>query len=192
MISSGGPAVFFDRDGVLNHVIVRHGRPYPPPTLAELQIVPGAEDALVRLVERGFVLVGVTNQPDVARGTQRREVVERINAAVLSALPLRDLLTCYHDDVDNCSCRKPRPGLILEAASRYAINLSSSYLIGDRWKDVEAGQRAGCRTVLVGDGYGEAPCAHPPDLRVSSLTHAVAWILDHVTSTDWRRSGFPS
>jgi D-glycero-D-manno-heptose 1,7-bisphosphate phosphatase len=125
----------------------------------------------------GFLLIGVTNQPDVARGTQRREVVEAINAALLATLPLADILVCYHDDRDRCDCRKPLPGLLLQAASRYGVTLSASIMIGDRWRDVEAGRRAGCRTVLLDCGYAERKAKSPPDCTIRSLSEAAAWIL---------------
>ncbi|MGH2459622.1 MAG: D-glycero-alpha-D-manno-heptose-1,7-bisphosphate 7-phosphatase [Chloroflexota bacterium] len=171
------PAVFFDRDGVLNAAIVRAGKPYPPISLAELRITSGAPAALDALVGAGFLLVGVTNQPDVARGTQRREVVEAIDRALLAALPLSDILVCYHDDPDGCACRKPRPGLLLAAARRYAIDLSRSFLVGDRWRDVEAGDNAGCRTVFIDHGYTAEKLERTPDRTVGSLDEAVVWIL---------------
>ncbi len=170
-------AVFLDRDGVLNRAIVREGKPYPPRSLAESQILPDARDTLTALKAAGFLLIGVTNQPDVARGTQRREVVEAINAALLAALPLADILVCYHDDRDNCDCRKPLPGLLLQAASKYGVTLSASIMIGDRWRDVEAGRRAGCRTVLLDYGYEERKAESPPDCTVRLLSEAAAWIL---------------
>ena len=170
-------AVFLDRDGVLNRAIVRDGRPYPPATLAELQILPDAPDALETLKAAGFLLIGVTNQPDVARGTQSRAVVESINAALLAALPLREILVCYHDDRDGCACRKPRPGLLLQAAARHAIDLPSSFMVGDRLKDVETGRRAGCATVLIDHSYAEIGPGSPPDSTVRSLSEAATWIL---------------
>lgn len=170
-------AVFLDRDGVLNRAIMRNGRPHPPAGLHELDVPAGVREALGALRKAGFVLIGVTNQPDVARGTQRREIVEAINAALLADLPLDDIFVCYHDDVDDCSCRKPRPGLLIQGAERYRINLLSSFTIGDRWKDVEAGRRAGCATVLLDSGWGEEPCGVSPDCRVGSLDEAAAWIL---------------
>ncbi len=170
-------AVFLDRDGVLNRAILRDGRPYPPATLAEFQVLPDAPNALEALKDAGFLLIGVTNQPDVARGTQSRAVVEAINAALLAALPLREILVCYHDDRDGCDCRKPRPGLLLQAAARHAIDLRSSFMIGDRWKDIETGRRAGCATVLIDHGYAEVVPASPPDSTVRSLSEAAAWIL---------------
>jgi D-glycero-D-manno-heptose 1,7-bisphosphate phosphatase len=171
-------AVFLDRDGVLNRAIVRNGKPYPPATLADLEISPDAPNALGALKAEGFLLIGVTNQPDVARGTQRRAVVEAINMALRVSLPLDDIFVCYHDDSDGCDCRKPRPGLLTRAAARYGIDLSSSFMVGDRWRDVETGRRAGCATVLIDCDYAEArPGSHPPDHTVHSLSEAAAWIL---------------
>lgn len=172
-------AVFLDRDGVLNRALVRNGKPYPPGTLAELQILPDAPRALETLTASGFLLVGVTNQPDVARKTLRREMVEAINAALLQALPLREILVCYHDDRDGCDCRKPLPGLLIQAAARHAIDLPSSFMIGDRWKDVETGRRAGCTTVLIDYGYAEWGLGSLPHHRALSLFEAAAWILRH-------------
>lgn len=170
-------AVFLDRDGVLNRAIVRNGVPHPPATLAELEIVPDASRALEDLRAAGFLLIGVTNQPDVARSTQSRTVVESINAAILAALPLREILVCYHDDPDGCDCRKPRPGLLRQGVAKYAIDLSSSFIIGDRWKDVETGRRAGCATVFLDYDYGESGPDSTPDYTAHSLSEAAAWIL---------------
>ena len=109
------PAVFLDRDGIINRAVVRDGKPYPPARLSDVEILPGAISSIQRLAERGYVLIGITNQPDVARGTQSREVVEAINAMIQSRLPLREIFVCYHDNVDNCNCRKPKPGWLLQA-----------------------------------------------------------------------------
>jgi D-glycero-D-manno-heptose 1,7-bisphosphate phosphatase len=169
-------AVFLDRDGVLNRSVVRSGKPYPPRTLEELQILPGVAEALRRLRAAGFLLIVVTNQPDVARGTQRRAVVEAINAALCAALPLDGVLTCYDDG--NTPRRKPNPGMVLEGAERHGVALGASFLIGDRWKDVEAGRRAGCRTVLLDCGYAEAgPPGVVADFTTPDLGAAVDWIL---------------
>jgi D-glycero-D-manno-heptose 1,7-bisphosphate phosphatase len=176
MNTGGSHAVFLDRDGVVNRAVVRSGRPYPPSSLAELEIVPDAEAALAELKRRRFLLLVVTNQPDVARGTQQRAVVESIHAALRLRLPIDDFFACYHDDRDACDCRKPSPGLLLRAAADYSIDLVSSFLIGDRWKDIEAGRGAGCRTVWIDCGYSERLPCHP-DARVDSLRAAVDWIL---------------
>lgn len=169
-------AVFLDRDGVLNRSIIRNGKPYPPASLEEFEILPGVLDALSQMKEAGFLLICVTNQPDVARGRQQREIVESIHSAMIEMLPLDDILACYHDDADGCQCRKPQPGLLIEAANRHSIDLEASVMVGDRWRDIEAGQNAGCRTVLLDYGYKERSPKAPPDLKVCSLHEAVEWI----------------
>ncbi|MCJ7435787.1 MAG: HAD-IIIA family hydrolase, partial [Anaerolineales bacterium] len=132
---AGLPAAFLDRDGVINRAVVRDGKPYPPARLEDVEILPGAITSLQRLADSGYILIGITNQPDVARDTQSREVVESINAMIQSRLPLREIFVCYHDNIDNCDCRKPKPGLILRAAEKYGVDLSQSWMVGDRWKD---------------------------------------------------------
>lgn len=171
-------AVFLDRDGVLNRAIVKDGKPYPPAALAELEIPPDVPDALGALKAADFVLICVTNQPDVARGTQRPEVVTAINERLRASLPLDDLLVCYHDDADDCDCRKPRPGLLMRGAARHGVDLTASVMIGDRWKDIEAGRRAGCATVLIDHHYHEAPRGDGvPDYTAPSFSEAAAWVL---------------
>ena len=125
--------------------------------------------ALARVKQLGFVLIGVTNQPDVARGTTPREAVEAINRRVLESLPLVEMFVCYHDNCDKCNCRKPLPGLLVEAADKYRVDLSRSFMIGDRWRDVEAGRRAGCQTIWIDCGYTEDWPVGPPDCTVRSL-----------------------
>ena len=144
-------AVFLDRDGVINKAIVRNGKPYPPASLLELEILPGAQEALQKLHDANYLLVVVTNQPDVARGTAKKEDVELINTFLLSQLPIDDFKTCYHDSADKCSCRKPLPGALLEAAQEHDINLSKSFMVGDRWRDIEAGAAAGKALVKAPD-----------------------------------------
>lgn len=170
-------AVFLDRDGVLNEAAVHDGHPYPPESVEGLRIYPDAADALERLKRAGFVLLVVTNQPDVARGRQSHAGVEAIHAALSVHLPLDGFMVCWHDDRDACGCRKPKPGLLLEAADRYQIDLPASFLIGDRWRDVDAGAAAGCRTVLIDRHYREREPSAEPDFRTNSLTGAVNWIL---------------
>ena len=170
-------AVFLDRDGVLNEALVRDGRPYPPASVEELRIFPEAAAALRGLKGAGFLLIVVTNQPDVARGTQSRATAEALNATLRAALAVDDVLVCWHDDADGCECRKPKPGLLLDAAARYAIDLRGSFLVGDRWRDIDAGAAAGCRTVLIDRGYRERAPGHAPDFRAASLGAAVDWIL---------------
>jgi D-glycero-D-manno-heptose 1,7-bisphosphate phosphatase len=170
------PAVFLDRDGVLNRAFVRDGKPYPPRNLGELEILPGVPEACAELKRAGLRLIAVTNQPDVGRGTQTREAVDAINAAVSCQLHLDDVRVCPHDDADRCVCRKPAPGLILAAARDWHIALDASVVVGDRWRDIESGRRAGCKTVFIDHGYRE-PRPESADLIVASLPDAVSWIL---------------
>jgi D-glycero-D-manno-heptose 1,7-bisphosphate phosphatase len=170
------PAVFLDRDGVLNATMVRAGVPHPPDSVEDVEFLPGVADCLAKLVDMRVPLIGVTNQPDVARSRQTRETVEQINAFVSSKLSLTAIFTCFHDTPDHCTCRKPRPGLIIEAAAAYNIDLTRSYMVGDRWSDVAAGQAAGCRTVLIDLPYSQGSKCNP-DYRVRDLPEAVDVIL---------------
>ena len=170
-------AVFLDRDGVLNRAELRAGRPHPPSTVEDAAMLPGAADACRRLAAAGWLLFVVTNQPDVARGTVTRDEVNAVNAALLGDLPITEVLVCPHDDGDACECRKPKPGMLLDAARRFGVDLGASVMIGDRWRDVEAGRRAGTRTMLVGDGYGEEELCDPPDDLVASLARAADLLL---------------
>lgn len=169
-------AVFLDRDGVINRASVRQGKPYPPANLDKLEILPGVKDALVDLHSAGFFLVVVTNQPDVARGITPREVVEEIHNTLVERLPINEFRTCYHDSGDGCDCRKPLPGSLLAAAKEHGIDLSVSYMIGDRWRDIEAGQNAGCKTIFLDYGYKEKQ-PESLDYRVRTLEKAVQIIL---------------
>jgi D-glycero-D-manno-heptose 1,7-bisphosphate phosphatase len=168
--------VFLDRDGVINRTYLRDGVTRPPATLSELELLPGVPDALRRLKDAGYLLIVVTNQPDVARGTQSRERVEEMHAWLRAQLPLDAVRACFHDGPDGCACRKPRPGLLLEEAERLGVDLSRSVMVGDRGTDVGAGRAAGCATILVG-----APDARgggvQPDQVAADLPEAVALIL---------------
>ncbi len=164
-------AVFLDRDGVINRAIIRNGVPYPPANVGELEILPGVREALKMLHAANFLLIVVTNQPDVARGTTKKLDIEEINTQLLSRLPLDEIKTCYHDSHENCLCRKPRPGALFEAAEMHNIDLSKSFMVGDRWRDIEAGQRAGCKTFFVNYCYTEQQ-PDAPDFIVKSLLEA--------------------
>jgi len=181
-------AVFLDRDGVLNEAIVRAGRPYPPASLRELRIVSDAAAALRRLKDAGFLLVVVTNQPDVGRGLQTRLAVEELNGAVRAALPVDHFYVCFHDGAEECGCRKPKPGLLLQAAGERGIDLARSFMIGDRWRDIDAGAAAGCRTVLIESAYRERAPEKEPDYTARGLTQAAEWILERLREDD-RRAG---
>lgn len=169
-------AVFLDRDGVLNRGVMVEGRLHPPRTADEVEILPGVPEACRDLAGAGLLLIGVTNQPDVARGTQTRDEVQRINQRLLRSLPLLEIRTCFHDDADGCACRKPRPGLLLEAAREHDIDLRQSFMVGDRWTDVAAGAAAGCLTFLITAPYNERPRC-PPDHDVTDLLDAAGRIV---------------
>jgi D-sedoheptulose 7-phosphate isomerase len=178
---SGGPeahpAVFLDRDGVLNRALVRDGKPTPPPGLKQLELLPDAASALAELKSHGFPLYVITNQPDVARGNVTRDEVEAMHQKLASSLPVDDIFVCYHDDADHCACRKPRPGLLLEAQRKHNIDLTRSFVVGDRWRDIDAGHAAGCKTILIDYGYLEKRPAKPPEATVRSLHEAADWII---------------
>jgi len=144
--------------------------------MAEMEILPGVPEALERLHKIGYLLIVVTNQPDVARGTIPRSVVEEMNSYLASCLPIDEFRTCFHDSVDHCSCRKPSPGSLLDAAASHGIDLKESFMVGDRWRDVEAGKRAGCQTIFVDCGYAERQ-PDQFDYRVGSLPEAVSIVL---------------
>jgi len=161
-------AIFLDRDGVINQAEIREGKPYPPADLKSLELMPGIRKVLKELISAGYLLVIVTNQPDVARGFVSRESVEEINAFLLQQLPIKAIKTCFHDDSDGCECRKPLPGALIKAASEYQIDLNKSFMIGDRWKDIEAGKKAGCKTIFIDYRYNERR-PDSPDFIVNSI-----------------------
>lgn len=177
-MSSLKQAVFLDRDGVINEAMMRAGKPYPPASVAELRIFSDTLSSLECLRHAGFLLIVVTNQPDVARGTTDAGTIDAINDLLQNQLPIDRIYVCAHDDSDGCVCRKPKPGLLLKAVDDYRIDLQSSFMVGDRWRDVEAGFAAGCRTIWIDRHYNEPPPHHTPDARVASLSDAVTWILN--------------
>lgn len=170
-------AVFLDRDGVINANLERNGKPVAPTSVAEFRILPGVEEATRRLKAAGFLLVVATNQPDVATGLTSRAECEAMHADIRRRLPIDDIVACFHVDANNCACRKPKPGMILEAAARHGIDLAASYMVGDRWRDVRAGQAAGCFTIFIDYGYPQDQPAEP-DKVVHSLREAADFIAE--------------
>ena len=168
-------AVFLDRDGVLNETFVRDGTPYPPATVAEVKILPGVTEALKNLKKLGFLLFVVTNQPDIARGTQTAAEVEAINRRLGNQLPIDEFRVCPHDNADQCDCRKPKPGLLLAAIKTHGIDPAASFMVGDRSGDILAGAAAGCRTLLVARAYSKRELCRP-DFVVADLPEAAAII----------------
>jgi len=176
VIGNGRRAVFLDRDGVLNEVVVENGVPLSPRRAEEFLVVAGSLEAVDRLREHGFPVFVASNQPDLARGKLAPEESARMMTVLRDALPLDDVAICPHDDVDGCTCRKPQPGLLVGLAQRWDVDLSRSYMVGDSWKDVEAGRRAGCHTILLRRDYNGAARA---DTVVDTLGEAVQFILGH-------------
>lgn len=166
-------AVFLDRDGVINQTIFRMGKPRAPYTLEEFSFLPGVPEAIDFLRAEGFEIIVVTNQPDVARGWVSREAVDLVNQYISDSLGIDDIRSCFHTEHDHCQCRKPSPGMLLAAARDHDIDLERSFMVGDRGSDVEAGKRAGCRTVLISNSTEEGN----PDHISPSLMTATGWIV---------------
>jgi D-glycero-D-manno-heptose 1,7-bisphosphate phosphatase len=171
-------AVFLDRDGVINRPLIRAGKPYPPGSLDEFELLPGVPEACEALKELGFFLVVATNQPDVGRGTLDRGAVETIHRWLSQKLPIDRVMTCYHAGAnyeDPCDCRKPCPGLLFQAAEALKIDLAKSFMIGDRWRDVDCGFNAGCKTIFIDWGYQEK-LKRDPDFCARDLLNAAKLI----------------
>jgi D-glycero-D-manno-heptose 1,7-bisphosphate phosphatase len=169
-------ALFIDRDGVLNENYVRNGKPYAPRSFAEFKLMPGIGEAARRAKAAGFLLILVSNQPDIADGFTPRAEFDAMQALLTKTIPFDDLKICFHTKNDNCDCRKPKPGMLLEAAADHDIDLKASYFVGDRWRDVLAGQAAGVFTILVETGLKQdEPIT--PEKTVSSLPEAIDFIL---------------
>lgn len=169
-------AIFLDSDGVLNLALLRDGKPVSPTTVADLDIPAEVKPSLDRLKEAGYLLICVTNKPDIERGFMTQAAVDAICNKLRLDLPLDDIFICYKENSD---CYKPKAGLLLDATKKYNIDLTQSYMVGDRWRDVEAGQNAGCKTIWIDRGYiGDKKPAKPADHTVYSVTEATQWILD--------------
>ena len=175
-------AVFLDRDGVLNIPIFRDGRSYPPPTLEAFRLCEGAASACADLHAAGLLLVVVTNQPDVATGKQTPAVVDAMHARLRAQLPLTDIFACFHTDAHGCACRKPKPGMLKEAALRYDIDLQHSFLVGDRRGDIGAGQAVNACCYFIDYGYAE-PSPEGAFVRVPDLRGAADHILTRLASS---------
>lgn len=173
-------AVFLDRDGVINHALEKGGMPYPPATLAEFVIYPEVYAACAKLKAAGFLLIVTTNQPDVGRGTIKIEVVEEIHSHMTAQLPIDSVEVCYHPGkgMSDCDCRKPKPGMLIHASEKWNIDLQQSWMVGDRWRDVDCGHAAGCRTIFIDRSYTEE-LKQMPDFRAHNLEDAAELILTH-------------
>jgi D-glycero-D-manno-heptose 1,7-bisphosphate phosphatase len=169
-------AVFFDRDGVINKSVIIDGKPYPPEDLSSVELFSGVEDAIIKLKNNGYKVFVVTNQPDISRGKIDFNTVKEINAYIDSKIKFDKIYCCIHDDKDNCHCRKPKPGMLLDAKLEWNIDLAKSFLIGDRWKDIEAGIAAGTRTILIESNYNEKKTK--ADFSFQNTVDAIEFILN--------------
>jgi D-glycero-D-manno-heptose 1,7-bisphosphate phosphatase len=176
-------AVYLDRDGVLNRSILRNGKPYPPASLDQFEILPGVPEAVEKLRSAGFLTIVITNQPDVATGLQDRAVVNAMHAHLRQSVPVDDIKICLCVEGPECSCYKPKPEMLQEAARDWNIDLSKSFVVGDRWRDIGAGKAAGCRTFFIDLGYKE-DLKDDPDFKVRDLPHATELILQITTEAD--------
>ena len=146
-------AVFLDRDGVINKAFIKNGLPESPNSLSELEILPGVKESISRLKKLNFICLVVTNQPDVQRGKIKKNTIIKMNNFLKKKIELDDIFVCYHDDKDNCNCRKHKPGLLLQASKKWDVNLKKSFIIGDRWRDIQAGEKVGCKTIFLEYNY---------------------------------------
>jgi D-glycero-D-manno-heptose 1,7-bisphosphate phosphatase len=179
-VSALRPAIFLDRDGVLNAVVWRDGKAASPRSVEELLIEPDAHAALTALKAAGYLLLVVTNQPDIGRGLMTGAVLDALHARLSLALPLDAIAACRHDNADDCHCRKPKPGLILDLAVRFGVDLGRSWLVGDQDRDIQCGQAAGCQTILLERPYNSGRKANA-DHTLATLSQTVSVIVDTPT-----------
>lgn len=172
-------AVFLDRDGVLNESLVVDGKPFAPRQLSDFKIYESAEQAVKILKSRGFINIVVTNQPDVGNGYVKMETIEAFHRLLRERIPIDDIEVCYASQSENSPRRKPAPGMLIDAAKKWQIDLSQSFIIGDRASDIEAGKSAGCCTIFIDRGYSE-PKPKNPDYVASSLESGVDIILGKI------------
>ena len=180
-MSSLKPAVFLDRDGVVNEVVFRDGQPASPRTLEEFILGEGIEEAVKRLKSAAFYVFVITNQPDIARKKLEAIVLEQMSETIRQSLPIDDILVCPHDNSDNCTCRKPLSGMLISLATRWQIDLCRSFMVGDSWKDMAAGKGAGCQTILIERHYNTGT---ESDFKVASLLAATDIILNLTNKGD--------
>lgn len=172
--------MFIDRDGVINEVVFHEGgKPSSPWKFEEFKLVPGIKKPLEELISMGYYLFIVSNQPDISRGYIEESTTEKINTILYESFPVRDILVCPHDDHHQCQCRKPKPGMLIELSKKWDIDLERSFLIGDNWKDMDAGKAAGCMTILLDKPYNKEVKG---DHRVRNLNEAVDIINSGVIS----------
>ena len=162
--------VFFDRDGVINEVVFRDGKPCSPRNINEFRIINGVRETFEAIRNLGYRIVIFTNQPDISRELMTSEELRKMHSIIEEILSPDLILYCPHDDSDDCECRKPRPGMLVKASEDMNINLKLSFVVGDGWKDMAAGKSVGCKTILIDKPYNlEVEC----DFRVKDLKEAL-------------------
>ena len=164
-------SVFLDRDGVINKAYIKDGLPQSPNSLNELKILPGVRESIIKLKKLNFICLMVTNQPNVSRKKIDKNSVIQMNNFLKNEIALDDIFVCYHDDSDNCNCRKPKPGLLLQAGKKWDVDFKKSFMIGDRWRDIQAGEKVGCKTIFLDYKYNEKK-PKKPDFVSDSLFNA--------------------
>jgi len=182
-------AVFLDRDGTINEEMgyINH--------LSRFRLLPGSAQAIARLNQAGLKVVVATNQSGVARKYFPASLIGQVHNLMLELLAqqnarLDGIYICQHAPDDNCSCRKPQPGLLHQAAQELALDLNRSYVVGDRYNDLQLAARVGARGILVLTGYGRGELENyqgqrlvEPDFIAADLSAAAAWILKDVADT---------
>lgn len=148
-------AVFFDRDGVLNHLVQRDGSYYSPKKFEDFRIVNEAKEVVNRVQAMGFLAIVISNQPDISRGKLKQSELDKMTDLLFKKLNVDDIFYCTHDDNNDTGCRKPAPGLFFTAQKKYNIDFNKSFMIGDTWKDVEAAKTAGISMILLDNNYNQ-------------------------------------
>ena len=171
-------AVFLDRDGLINKAFIKNGLPESPNSLSELEILPGVKESISRLKKLNFICLVVTNQPDVQRGKIKKNTIIKMNNFLKKKIELDDIFVCYHDDHDNCNCRKPKPGLLLQARKKWNVDFKKSFIVGDRWRDIQDGKKVGCKTIFLDYKYKDIKPKNP-DFVTDTLLNAT-YIIEKV------------
>jgi D-glycero-D-manno-heptose 1,7-bisphosphate phosphatase len=172
-------AIFLDRDGILNESIVVNGKPLSPRKISEVLIPNGIDKKLLEFKKKDYLLVCVTNQPDVARGTIDMNDVDKLNNFLKIRLSIDYFYVCPHDDNDYCGCRKPKSGNLIQAAKDHNIDLTKSFIVGDRWKDIAAGKAVNCKTAFVDYNYNEKK-PYKYDFYALTPSHVMEKILNFI------------
>ena len=171
------PAVFLDRDGVICRTFVRNGKPYAPRNLKDFILMPNSKKSVSLLKKFGYKVIVITNQPDIGNGLVEVEEVNAMHNKLFEKTLVDDVFYCSHRQDEGCNCRKPNPGMLMDASIKHGIDLKRSFMIGDRASDIEAGLKTGCKTIFIDRHYKEPKPLHY-SCKVSSLQSAVSFIIN--------------